>query len=113
VKDFHWWDNIYTTAAQSVKIGENESSVELLAEKKEEKGKSVYAGMFVTGGTVEDERKDASRKSSVKSEEDLFRVCGHRELRKFKQDGKKARCVPIRSPAASISTFCDIDVYHV
>lgn len=76
-----------------MKIGESDSSVELVAEKQVEKGKTVYSGMFVTGGTIEDERKEASRKSLVKSEEDLFRVCGHRELRKFKQDGKKARYV--------------------
>jgi len=94
VKDFHWWDSIYTKAAQSVKIGENESSVEIVVEKQAEKGKAVYSGMFVTGGTIEDERKETSRKSSVKSEVDLFKVCGSRELRKFTQDGKKARCVP-------------------
>lgn len=93
MKDFHWWDSIYTKAAQSVKIGEGESSVELLVEKQAEKGKTVYSGMFVTGGTIEDERKEASRKSSVKSEGDLFKVCGHRELRKFAQDGKKSRYV--------------------
>jgi hypothetical protein len=93
VKDFAWWDNMYTAAAQSVNIGTSSATgaVEIVAQKKEEKGKSVYSGLFVTGGTMEDERKDASRRSKVETEDDLFAACGKRELRKFGSDAKKAR----------------------
>ena len=91
MKDFQWWDNIYAKAAQSVSIGGATSAAEPVAEKKEEAGKTVYSGLFVTGGTMEDERKELDRKSRVTSESDLYTVCGSRDLRKFKQHGKNAR----------------------
>lgn len=42
---------------------------------------------------MDDERKESSMKSEIKTEADLFVACGSRELRKFGQDGKKARYV--------------------
>lgn len=104
VKDFQWWDNIYTKAAQSVSIGETASAVQPVAEKKEEPGKTVYSGLFVTGGTMEDERKELDRKSRVTSESDLYTVCGSRDLRKFKQHGKNARYVLLPRFLINIST---------
>lgn len=94
MKDFHHWDDIFTKASQSVTIGEGDNGVEIVAEtKKVETGKSIYSGMFVTGGTMEDERKDEKRKRKVKTEEELFEICGGRDGRKFRQHGKHARYV--------------------
>ena len=76
-----------------MKIGETTESIEIIREERKEVGKTVYSGMFITGGTMEDERKSLAMKSKVETEDDLYKVCGSRDLRKFKQDGKNARYV--------------------
>lgn len=84
---------MYTTAASSVSIETTDGpdTVEITAVEKKETGTSVYSGLFVTGGTMEDERNDITRRSKIKTENDLFKACGSRELRKFGAEGKKAR----------------------
>lgn len=99
VKDFTWWDDVYTKAAQSVKLGSDGEFVEIVAEERRvETGKSVYSGLFVTGGTMEDERKDEKRRGKVRSEAELFDMCGGSDGRKFKQEGKHARYGSLQRP---------------
>lgn len=107
VKDFSHWDDIYTKASQSLKIEEAESGeVEITAEvEKEETKKSIYSGMFVTGGTMADERKAEKRKEKIKSEDDLFKRCAEADGRGARQAGKHSRYVKPNTSRESLRTL--------
>uniref|UniRef100_A0A6B2LK40 G-patch domain-containing protein n=1 Tax=Arcella intermedia TaxID=1963864 RepID=A0A6B2LK40_9EUKA len=86
--DFSHWDDLYKKAAQNIQVQDTQGKVQLTTGKSEEapKKQSVYGGMFVKAS----QSMEATPKAKI-DENDLFAICGNRELRMYRQEGKNKR----------------------
>eukprot|EP01128_Nolandella_sp_AFSM9_P002031 TRINITY_DN12424_c0_g1_i1.p1 TRINITY_DN12424_c0_g1~~TRINITY_DN12424_c0_g1_i1.p1 ORF type:complete len:281 (+),score=106.17 TRINITY_DN12424_c0_g1_i1:41-883(+) len=83
--DFSHWDSLYNEASKNITINDNEEGVVIEQKPVEKKVASPYANMFVKASEA------AQTMKSTVNEEDLFRLCGKRELRMITQKGKTER----------------------
>eukprot|EP01125_Pyxidicula_operculata_P018846 TRINITY_DN674_c0_g1_i1.p2 TRINITY_DN674_c0_g1~~TRINITY_DN674_c0_g1_i1.p2 ORF type:complete len:203 (+),score=43.81 TRINITY_DN674_c0_g1_i1:922-1530(+) len=84
--DFSHWDDLYKKAAEEIKVESGDQGVILKKNNEADKPRQTfYGGMFVKSSTKTMEKTEAVK------EENLYELCGKRELRIYKQDGKLNR----------------------